>query len=471
MARFFGARSPDEVVGSSCLELYQDPAQHGLLLAEVEKHGRVTNFEIQAGGRGDLERSLLFNVMREGDLLSAVAVDISELKRAAADREQLEHQLLHAQKLEAVGRLAGGVAHDFNNLLTAIIGFAGMLKEELGDDDPRCEGVLGILHSANRAANLTRSLLAYSRKQIMQARPVDLCEIIRTVDRLLRRIIGEDVELVLDLPAGGLPVVADPGHVEQVLVNLCTNSRDAMPGGGRLRIAGDELILGEEAVRSRELTRPGRYVRVRVEDSGRGMSPGVLAHVFEPFYTTKSSTSGTGLGLSIVYGIVRHHGGHVELESQPGRGTVVTLLFPWHEGAIADEAAAPMRAVPRGRETILLAEDELLVRSAVGSALRGAGYEVVEAGDGEEAVTQFTAHRERIALCLLDVVMPRRNGREAAEAIRALRPGVPILLASGYAADVLEERGHGGVGLEVIAKPFAPGELLRRVREKLDRGA
>ncbi len=470
LARFFGASSPDEVVGSSCLELYRDPARYGVLLAQVEAQGRVTNFEIEAGARDGVERTLLLNAAREGELLTAVAVDISELKHAAADRERLEHQLLHAQKLEAVGRLAGGIAHDFNNLLTAIVGFAGMLREELGEDDPRTEGVVAILQSANRAANLTRSLLAYSRKQVMQPRPVDLCEIVHTVDKLLRRIIGEDVELVLELPRRGLPVVADPGHVEQVLVNLCTNARDAMPGGGRLRISGDELEVDGDAARARGLPGAGRYVRVRVEDSGRGMSPEVMARVFEPFYTTKSSSSGTGLGLSIVYGIVRQHGGQVELESQPGRGTAVTLLLPRHEGLVAEEPASPSANAPRGSETILLAEDEPLVRSAVRGALRSAGYEVVEAVDGEDAVAQFQAHQDRIALCLLDVVMPRKNGREAAEAIAALRPGVPVLLASGYAADVLEERGHGGEGLEVIAKPFTPGELLRRVREKIDRG-
>ena len=294
MARFFGAHSPEEVVGSSAVEVYRDPERRTELLALVEKNGKVTNFEMQACGRDGVERSLLLNATREGDLLSVVAVDISELKHAATDCERLEHQLLHAQKLEAVGRLAGGIAHDFNNLLTAIMGFAGMLKEELAEDDPRREGVLGILQSANRAAHLTRSLLAYSRKQFMQPRPVDLCEVIRTVDKLLRRIIGEDVELVLDLPERGLPVVADPGQVEQVLVNLCTNARDAMPGGGRLRIAGDEIAIDAAGARSHQLSGPGRYVRVRVEDSGRGMSREVMARVFEPFYTTDTSGSGDG---------------------------------------------------------------------------------------------------------------------------------------------------------------------------------
>jgi PAS domain S-box-containing protein len=469
MARLYGAQAPEELIGTDVRQAYADPVQREELMTRLRDRGKVTSFEILARGIDLKERTLVFSASLDAEGVTVMALDISELKRAAAEREQLERQLQHSQKLEAVGRLAGGVAHDFNNLLTAIVGFAAMLKEELDEDDPRREGVNGILQSANRASHLTRSLLAYSRKQFMQPRPVDLCEAIRTVDKLLHRIIGEDVELVLDLPRAGLPAVADPGQLEQVLVNLCTNARDAMPGGGTLRLAGEEVTLSAAEAARRELPGEGRYVRIRVSDTGRGVSPEVMAHVFEPFYTTKSPGSGTGLGLSIVYGIVRQHGGHVELESELGKGTTVSLLFRRYDGPIAVEAPAPIRQAPRGRETLLLAEDEPLVRQVLRRALEGAGYAVIEASDGEEAVAQFAAHRGRIALCLLDVVMPRKNGREAAEAIRAMVPQVPILLASGYAADVLEERGHGGSLHDVIAKPIAPAELLQRVRERLDR--
>jgi PAS domain S-box-containing protein len=469
MGRLYGLGAMDEASGLRIQDTYLDPGRRDELLAQLRAHGKVTAFEAGIRAFDGQERTVLINASLDDQLVTVMALDISDLKRAAADREQLERQLQHAQRLEAVGRLAGGVAHDFNNLLTAIIGFASLLEEELPEGDPRREGVNGILQSAHRASHLTRSLLAYSRKQLMQPRPVDLCDVIRTVDKLLRRIIGEDVELGLDLPADGLPAFADPGQLEQVLVNLCTNARDAMPGGGALRILGDEVSLDAEGARGRELAGPGRYVRVRVVDSGRGMKPEIMARVFEPFYTTKSPGAGTGLGLSIVYGIVRQHGGHVDLESAPGTGTCVSILLPRHEGPTAVEAPAPMRQAPRGRETVLLAEDEPLVRAVLRRTLAGAGYEVIEAVDGEDAVRRFEADRGRIALCLLDVVMPRKNGREAAEAIRALAPGVPILFASGYAADVLEERGHGGPSHEVIAKPIGPAELLQRVRERLDR--
>ena len=471
MGRLFGVARMEDVEGAKVQQTYLDPARRDELVAQLRAHGSVTSFEAKIRALDGQERTLLFNASLEGDVITVMALDMTGLKRAAVEREQLERQLQHAQKLEAVGRLAGGVAHDFNNLLTAIVGFAGLLQEELPEIDPRRECVTGILQSAHRASHLTRSLLAYSRKQLMQPRPLDLCEVIRTVDKLLRRIIGEDVELGLDLPEGGLPAFADPGQLEQVLVNLCTNARDAMPGGGTLRIVGDELTLDAEEARARELAGPGRHVRVRVVDSGRGMKPEVIAQAFEPFFTTKSPGAGTGLGLSIVYGIVRQHGGHVEVESALGTGTCVTILLPRHEGAIAAEPSAPLRQAPRGRETVLLAEDEPLVRAVLRRTLAGAGYEVVEAVDGEEAIRQFEAHRARIALCLLDVVMPRKNGREAAEAIRALAPDVPILFATGYAADVLEARGHGSPDPEVIAKPISPAELLQRVRERLDRVA
>jgi PAS domain S-box-containing protein len=462
MGRLFGAATLEEMARVRMHDLYVDPARRDELLAQLGANGSVTSFEARIRALDGRERTLIFNASLEGDLVTVMALDVTE-------RQQLERQLQHAQKLEAVGRLAGGVAHDFNNLLTAIVGFAGLLQEELPEADPRRDCVTGILQSAHRASHLTRSLLAYSRKQLMQPRPVDLCDVIRTVDKLLRRIIGEDVELGLDLPASGLPAFADPGQLEQVLVNLCTNARDAMTGGGTLRIVGDERTLDEEEARARELARPGRHVRVRVVDSGRGMRPEVIAQVFEPFFTTKPPGAGTGLGLSIVYGIVRQHGGHVEVESAPGSGTCVTILLPRHEGPIAAEPPAVIRQAPRGRETVLLAEDEPLVRSVLRRTLAGAGYEVVEAEDGEEAIRKFEAHRARIALCLLDVVMPRKNGREAADAIRALAPDVPILFASGYAADVLEARGHGGPDHEVIPKPISPAELLQRVRERLDR--
>jgi CheY-like chemotaxis protein len=289
------------------------------------------------------------------------------------------------------------------------------------------------------------------------------------VQRLLGPVIGEDVELAVDVPARGLVAVADPGQLEQVLVNLCTNARDAMPGGGTVRISAEELSADRAA--ALRLPGEGRQIRVQVSDTGQGMSPQVLEKVFEPFFTTKEPGKGTGLGLAIVYGIVRQHGGQVSLSSEPGRGTTVTLDLPAHEGPAQREPPSIPGSAPRGRETVLLAEDEPLVREAMRRTLAGAGYVVVEAVDGEDALARFRETPGDIDLCLLDVVMPRRNGKDAADAIARLRPGVPILLASGYAADVLKDRGHHPGGAELIAKPILPAQLLERVRRLLDRGA
>ncbi|MGC3997068.1 MAG: ATP-binding protein [Anaeromyxobacter sp.] len=385
-------------------------------------------------------------------------------REEALGRSQM--QLYHAQKLEAVGRLAGGVAHDFNNLLTAIVGFASLLKEEMRPDDPERGTVDAILQSAHRGAHLTKSLLAYSRKQVLQRRPVDVAEVIRGVERLLHRVIGEDVELRLELPAGPLVAVADPSQLEQVLLNLCTNARDAMPSGGRLRIVAGRAPATEGA--GGGPARPAS-VAITVIDTGRGMAPEELERIFEPFFTTKEPGKGTGLGLAIVYGIARQHGGDVEVESEPGRGTTMRVLLPAHEGpADAPPAPAPVRSAPRGRETVLLAEDEPLVREALRRALAGAGYEVIVAADGDEAVARFEAHRDRIAACVLDVVMPRRNGLEAAEAITRACPGLPVLLASGYAADALEERGLLPAEATFITKPVTPADLLATLRKRLD---
>jgi PAS domain S-box-containing protein len=468
LARTLGFEAPEELVGRNLGRFLVDPDQRRRIVEEVQRRGRAPNVEVAIRARGGAERTILVNVAPEGGVLTSVAIDITDRKLADADRARLELELFHAQKLEAVGRLAGGVAHDFNNLLTAIIGFAGMLQDELPHGDSRREATAGILAAAGRATHLTRSLLAYSRKQVLAPRPVDLCDVIRGVQALLGRVIGEDVELTVEVPPRGLVALADPGQLEQVLVNLCTNSRDAMPGGGQMRISAE--ALSAERAAALRLPGAGRQIRVRVADTGQGMSAEVLGKAFEPFFTTKAAGKGTGLGLAIVYGIIRQHGGQVAVESEPGRGTTVTIDLPAHDGpAQREQPTSPARA-PRGRETVLLAEDEPLVREVMRRTLAGAGYAVIEAADGEEAVARFGEAPGRIDLCLLDVVMPRRNGKDAADAIARLRPGVPILLASGYAADVLEDRGHPPGGAEFIAKPIAPGELLERVRRLLDRG-
>jgi signal transduction histidine kinase/ActR/RegA family two-component response regulator len=467
-ARMVGVERPELLAGRNILSFYVDACDRARILEQVATAGRAVNVEVRLHSAASVEKHVLVNVARDGETLTTVAVDVSDLRRAASDRERLEQQLFHAQKLEAIGRLAGGVAHDFNNLLTAVVGYAGGLREAIPPGRPEREDVEGILEAAKRAGHLTQSLLAYGRKQVLQRRPVDLVDVIHAVEKLLRRVIGEDVELSLSLPQR-LTTVADAGQIEQVLLNLCTNARDAMPSGGRLCISGELVDVPAAETERLGLSRAGRHVALRVADTGEGMPPEVVARAFDPFFTTKPAGKGTGLGLAIVDGIVRQHGGGVAVESAPGQGTTVTVLLPAGERPAEASAPAAPIAPHGGVEKILLAEDEPLVRTVLRRALERAGYAVVEAVDGVDAVRKFEEHRDDVALCILDVMMPRKNGRDAAEEIVALRPGVPVLLASGYAADVLAERGLEGAAAELIAKPIAPAELLRKVRDLLDR--
>jgi PAS domain S-box-containing protein len=469
-ARMVGVAA-EALPGTSVLRFYAEPSERTAVVREVMAAGAARNQELQILRADGERRVVLANVALEAGTLTSVLLDVTESRKGAAERARLEHQLRHAQKLEAVGRLAGGVAHDFNNLLTAIVSYASLMKEALPDDHPERVNADGILHAAERAAHLTQSLLAYSRKQIMQRRPVDLREVVAAVEKLLRRLLGEDVHVVVRLPAARLGAVVDVGQLDQVLVNLCTNARDAMPAGGTLTIEADRVVLDDATARARGLARGGAYARLRVADSGEGMPPEVLERIFEPFFTTKEQGKGTGLGLAIVHGIVHQHEGVIGVESAPGRGTAFEVLLPAHDeaAAAAGEAPAP-QAARGGSETILLAEDEPLVRSVLRRTLERAGYRVIEAEDGEDALRKFRERSGEVALCLLDVVMPRMNGRDAAEAIAALRPGARILLASGYAADVLQTRGLAA-GVDLLSKPIAPADLLRRVREALDRPA
>jgi len=463
-----GVESGAALLGRHVGVFWADPGERARVVERTLETGAAVNVEMGLRSVKGQERHLLINVARDGDTLTTVAVDITDRKRADAERQELERQLFHSQRLEAVGRLAGGIAHDFNNLLTAVVGFASALRESLPDDHPERESVDGILDASNRATQLTRGLLAYGRKQVLQPRPTDVRDVLRSVEKLLRHVVGEDVDLAVTLPDEPLVAVVDPGQIEQVLVNLSANARDAMPKGGSLRITAAHSSVAEDEAARLGLSGGGAFVRITVADSGSGMTPEVAARVFEPFYTTKASGKGTGLGLAIVYGIVRQHGGAVALRSGPGEGTEAMILLP---GAVRAEAAPSATAgepADGGHETILFGEDDPLVRKALRRALERAGYEVIEAVDGEDAVEQFARNQDRVALCLLDVVMPRKNGREAAEAIAAIRPGVRVLLASGYTADVLEDRGLPPITAEIIAKPVAPEVLLRKVRAMID---
>ena len=388
-------------------------------------------------------------------------IDISERKR-------LEEQLRQSQKMESIGTLAGGIAHDFNNILTAIIGYSNLLQMKMREDDPLRHNVDQILASANRAANLTLGLLAYSRKQILNPQPVNLNEVIRKVERLLLRLIGEDVELKTILADHAVMVLADAGQIEQVLMNLATNARDAMPGGGYLYIETRLADLNEEAAQARDLRKTGAYAEITVTDSGMGMDEKVRGRIFEPFFTTKESGKGTGLGLAMAYGIIKQHNGSVEVESEIGRGTTFRIYLPAIKAETGEIPSPEFSLIEGGTETILVAEDDETVRKLTCSMLQQVGYTVIQAADGEEAVNKFMANRDQVGMLLLDVIMPKKNGKEVYDKIRIFKPDVKVLFLSGYTADIIHQKGLLDSGLNYILKPVHMIDLLKKIRMVLD---
>jgi PAS domain S-box-containing protein len=386
--------------------------------------------------------------------------------RDVSDRAQLEAQLRQAQKLEAVGRLAGGVAHDFNNLLTAIGGYADYVLRGLNVNDPLRQDALEIKRAADRAAALTQQLLAFSRQQVLQARILDLGEVVGGVDGLLRRLIGEDVELEVAVAPGLTPVKADRGQLEQVIVNLALNARDAMPAGGRLTISCDEVDL----LRRHGNAEAGPHIRLVVSDTGHGFDEATRERLFEPFFTTKGPGEGTGLGLATVHGIVEQSGGTIDVWSEPGRGTTFTIYLPCAvdrpelveiEGGAGDDRE-------RGSETVLLVEDEDAVRALARRILTAEGYTVVEARDGIDALELCSLHEGRIDIVVTDVVMPGLSGRELVDRVERLRPGIRSLYISGYTDEAIVHHGVLDEEVAFLAKPFTAAALGAKVRETLD---
>ena len=387
--------------------------------------------------------------------------------RDITERKTLEEQLRQSQKMEAVGQLAGGVAHDFNNLLTAITGYSDLAIRRLKAEDPLRHHIEEIKKAGERAAALTRQLLAFSRKQVLQPKVFNINAVVSEMEKMLRRLIGEDMEFRTALASDLGSIKADPGQIEQVLLNLCVNARDAMPGGGKLTIETSNVYLDEEYASRHVGVGSGDYVMLAVSDTGCGMNDETLAHIFEPFFTTKEMGKGTGLGLSTVYGIVQQSGGNVWVYSEVGRGTTFKVYLP-RVGEAAEECAAASEtsALPAGAEKILLVEDDEMVRLVAREIISSGGYTVLEA-DGLSEALRHCAENADIALLLTDVVMPQLNGKELAERLSALLPGMRVLFMSGYTETVV----HDGVldrGLNFIQKPFTPYSLLRKLREVLD---
>ncbi len=382
---------------------------------------------------------------------------------------QLEQQYRQSQKMEAIGHLAGGVAHDFNNLLQAIQGYTDMAMMDLPSEMEACRHLEEVMKAAERAAHLVQQLLTFSRREAMQGKNIDLAQSVAEITKMLRRVLGEHIDLHTVSGPRLRNVYADPNQVDQVIMNLCVNARDAMPEGGSIRIETANALVDAAMASRHPEAHPGNYVRLTVTDTGSGMPQEILDHIFEPFFTTKELGRGTGLGLATVYGVVRQHEGFIDVKSEPGRGSEFSVYFPAPELASQSQSPeAPAAEAPGGAETILFAEDEELVRNMISTALCRAGYQVILARDGEEAIQLYEQHADRISLVLLDVVMPKRNGRAVAEHIKARHPGVPIIYSTGYDFNLL------GIGLcppdqdHVIHKPYSSRDLLQRVRAVLD---
>ncbi|HEX8432001.1 MAG TPA: ATP-binding protein, partial [Longimicrobium sp.] len=422
---------------------------------EIRRDGKTIPIHVEAGPIRDLE----------GNIVAAVAafVDVTRPRR-------MEEQLRQASKMEAVGQLAGGVAHDFNNLLTAIKGNVELLLLDTADPEARRD-LAEIQRAADRASDLTRQLLAFSRQQVLQPRPVRLGEAVVETARMLGRLMGEDVELVVEpSPDTGL-MLADASQIEQVILNLAINARDAMPRGGMLRITTSNVcVTPADLPRYAGIQEAGEYVCLDVRDTGHGIDRATLDRIFEPFFTTKERGKGTGLGLATVYGIVMQSGGGISVESAPGEGTCFRILFPrlHDEGEPREAPAPPPARLRRGDETILVVEDEEILRRLALRVLRRAGYTVIEASDGAEARRILADHPGPLDLLLTDVVLPGASGPEiAAEALR-LQPGLRVLYMSGYAGDLVAQRGMADPSAAFLQKPFGPDALCQAVREVLD---
>jgi len=390
---------------------------------------------------------------------------------AEEQTRQLEDQLRQSQKMEAIGKLAGGIAHDFNNLLTAVSGYAELLQARFAAADPGRVYADEILRSSQRASQLTRQLLAFSRRQVLQPRVLDLNVVVRGVEGLLRRLIGEDIELKASLDPGLGSVKADQGQIEQIIMNLAVNGRDAMARGGTLTIETRNVDLDDAYLQVHGRARRGPHILLSVSDTGCGMDAAVQAHLFEPFFTTKEQGKGTGLGLATVYGIVKQSEGDIWVYSEPGRGSAFKIYLPRVDAPPEAPPRSPTRLRPRkGTETVLLAEDAEVLRRLLREILGQNGYTVLVAGNGEEALRASGDHPGPIHLLVTDMVMPVMSGRELVSRLGPLRPEMKVLYMSGYTEEAIASRGVFGPGTAFLEKPFSPDALVRKIRETLDSG-
>jgi len=466
LARMFGYDTPAEFLAVKARDNWWDPAERDRMLAALREARVLRNYEVHMRRKDNSPMWLLCNItLREGangeELLENFAIDVS-------DRKALEQQLWQAQKLDALGSLAGGVAHDFNNLLTAIIGYADILRDDLGTNSRHVDDLNEIIKASDRATALTRQLLAFSRRQPFEPRSLRLDERVADMEKMLRRLLGPPVRLVTATDADLAAIMADPNQLEQVVLNLAVNSRDAMPQGGTLTIETRNVRMDEPYAHGASAVPPGRYVMLAVSDTGAGMSAETLARLFEPFFTTKEKGKGTGLGLSTVYGIVKQSQGHVLVYSEPGVGTTLKCYFPVSETRPRVSRPSPAPIEIRGTETILLVEDEEPIRLFAATALERFGYKILAASDGDAAMALAAQHQGPIHLLLSDGVLSGVRVPELLRRFAAQRPDTKMLLMSGYSEEAVFQNDIVAPNTAFLPKPFTIRQLTERVREVLD---
>ena len=469
MLSLLGVSDADTFGGSAAaLGIWESEDQHRELVDRVLAGKPVNNVEVVLHRRDHSTRTVLLSIelvppSEPGDAyaLITMVVDVTE-------RRSLEEQFRQSQKIEAVGRLAGGVAHDFNNLLTVIIGYNESLDFDDALGESAREAVQQIKLASERATVLTRQLLAFSRRQVLQPQTLDLRDVTQQVAPMLRRLMGEDVELVTRWGDRAAVVRADPGQIEQVLMNLAVNARDAMPQGGRLTVEIGNSELDAAFVATHPYVVAGPYVTLTVSDTGTGMPPETRARIFEPFFTTKPQGQGTGLGLAMVYGIVKQSDGYIWVDSEPGEGASFRIVLPAARSRVQERPRANVSRTPGGHETVLVVEDEDALRELDRQVLMRYGYRVLHASSGPEAVATVKAHPGAIHLLLTDVVMPTMSGRELADILQAMQPEMKVLYTSGYTADTVLRHGVSEASMAFIQKPMSPPALARKVREVLD---
>jgi PAS domain S-box-containing protein len=459
--------TPMEAIGRNARMLLQsgapDEVSANIAKARAGLSATIETVRRRKDGR-TIEIALTVSPIRDGQ---GKITGLATIARDIAERKRLEGQLLHSQKMEAVGRLAGGVAHDFNNLLSIIVGYAYLIQSSTPEENPIRNAADEIMLAVERAGALTRQLLAFSRKQVMQPEVLNLNDVVAGIGKIVPRLIGEDIDVRV-IPSADLQnVKADPGQLEQVIMNLVVNARDAMPGGGKLTIETANISFREEEAHQHGV-HAGDYVLLAVSDTGHGMDAATRSHIFEPFFTTKEAGKGTGLGLATVHGIVNQSNGHIWVYSELGQGTTFKVYFPVTQEAITRRQAAKPVPILCGRETVLLAEDEANLRELLTGVLRDHGYKVLAAGDGAEAVRLAAQHSGAIDVLLTDVVMPGMRGQTLADEISRRTPDMAVIYMSGYTDNALVHHESMPQGAIFLQKPFTPDVLLRRVREVLD---